>query len=95
MVDRGKIAYPGGRSRLKVTLGQLDYEWKHLRAKLAIRDKAWLASLGRVARPDAHPAFRVVTGDVEDWGSRRSTPQNKRMKLAKLPREKTQLTGVR
>ena len=71
--DRGKIAYPGGRSRLKATLGQLGYEWKHLRAKLAIRDKAWLASLGRVARPDAHPTFRVVTGDVEDWevGGRR------------------------
>ena len=57
----------GGRSRLKATLGQLGYEWKHLRAKLAIRDKAWLASLGRVARPDAHPTFRVVPGDVEDW----------------------------
>jgi len=78
--DRAKIAYPGARSRLKATLGQLGYEWKHLRAKLAIRDKAWLASLGRVARPDAHPTFRVVTGDVEDWevGSRPTGARGKR-----------------
>jgi hypothetical protein len=65
--DGARIAYPGGRSRLEATLGQLAYEWKHLRAKLATRDKVWLASLGRVARPDAHPSFRVVAGDIEDW----------------------------
>jgi hypothetical protein len=38
---KGLVALGGRRC-----LGQLGYEWKQLRAKLAIRDKAWLASLG-------------------------------------------------
>ena len=70
--DRRRVARPG-RSHLKATVGQLQYEWGHLRAKLAARDKAWLAGLGRVTRPDPHPLFRLVPGDVEAWevGSRR------------------------
>jgi hypothetical protein len=53
--------------RMVVTRGQLDYEWQHLRKKLAARDPAWLAKLADVARPRAHPLFRVVPGGVEIW----------------------------
>ena len=56
-----------GSGRLAVTRGQLDYEWQHLQKKLAARDPDWLAKLGKVARPRAHPLFRVVPGGVEDW----------------------------
>jgi hypothetical protein len=69
--DRGKIVRPGRRARLAATLGQLAYEWNHLRAKLALRDPAWLGRLRRVARPVAHPMFRVVPGQVEPWEVRR------------------------
>ena len=60
----------GTRGRIAVTSGQLEYEWLHLLAKLARRDPARRRRLRRVTRPDAHPSFRVVPGDVEDWEKR-------------------------
>jgi hypothetical protein len=64
----GRINRAGGSGRVVVvTRGQLDYEWRHLRQKLAARDPDWLAKLGKVTRPRAHPLFRVVPGDVESW----------------------------
>lgn len=65
--DRRKIARPGQRVRLRATVGQLEYEWRHLKAKLVIRDKAWLAGVRGVGRPDAHPVFRVLSGGVAEW----------------------------
>ncbi len=71
--DQRRIARRGRTIRLKATRGQIAYEWRHLRAKLAVRDKRWLAGLGRVAQPEAHPLFRVVPGGIEAWevGARR------------------------
>ncbi|MGC1953765.1 MAG: pyrimidine dimer DNA glycosylase/endonuclease V [Gammaproteobacteria bacterium] len=65
--NQRRIARPGLRIRLGATVGQLEYEWRHLKAKLAVRDTAWLAGLHRVRRPEAHPVFRVVSGGVEAW----------------------------
>ena len=64
--DRRKIGR-FGRARLRATAGQLAYEWSHLKAKLAGRDRARLASLRRIARPDVHPLFRIAPGAVEPW----------------------------
>jgi len=38
-----------------------------LMAKLAIRDPELHSRLAQVSRPQPHPLFRVVTGDVETW----------------------------
>jgi Pyrimidine dimer DNA glycosylase len=65
--DRARIARGGRPIRIVTTTGQLRYEWRHLKAKLALRDPEWLASLRSVAKPDSHPLFRVVRGRVEDW----------------------------
>ena len=65
--DRRKIARLGQGVRLSVTLGQVEYEWRHLKAKLAVRDRTWLAGLRRIGRPDVHPVFRLVRGAVETW----------------------------
>jgi hypothetical protein len=65
--DRRRIVRPGRRARLGATLGQVAYEWRHLLAKLAVRDPKWLGRLRRVARPAAHPMFRLVPGEVEAW----------------------------
>jgi hypothetical protein len=65
--DRRKIVRPGRRVRLQATVGQLEYEWRHLKAKLAIRDRAWLAGLRHVGRAGAHPIFRVRSGGVAGW----------------------------
>ena len=61
-----KINRARGGGRIRVTRGQLDYEWRHLRAKLARRDPEWLARIDH-ASPRPHPLFRVVAGEVEEW----------------------------
>jgi len=59
--------------RLAATAGQLAYEWRHLKRKLARRSpkvhRRWRAE----RRPGAHPLFRIVPGGVESWerGARR------------------------
>lgn len=51
-----------------VTTGQLDYEFAHLRAKVAARAPEWLPRLDAVTgTPGAHPSFTVVPGDIEPW----------------------------
>ncbi|HWP62717.1 MAG TPA: pyrimidine dimer DNA glycosylase/endonuclease V [Candidatus Binatia bacterium] len=54
---------------LPVTVGQLRFEWAHLRSKLASRDPAWLARLAVPldALPDPHPLFVVRPGPVASW----------------------------
>jgi hypothetical protein len=73
LFDRRKVVRQGRGVRLWATAGQLEYEWRHLNAKLALRDKAWLAGLGRVGRADAHPVFRVRSGGVAPWEKGRPT----------------------
>jgi hypothetical protein len=65
--DRTRIVGHGRCARLDATTGQLEYEWRHLKAKLRVRDRGWLASMRRVRQPDAHPLFRIVAGPVEQW----------------------------
>jgi hypothetical protein len=65
--DRRKIGRAAPAARIVVTAGQIDYEWRHLKAKLASRDPKWLAGLHAVARPQVHPLFRVRRGPVEEW----------------------------
>lgn len=63
--DASRItASPTPGVTIPVTTGQLAYELDHLRAKVTVRAPAWLP---RLDRPDPHPLFRVVDGDVEEW----------------------------
>ena len=52
---------------IKVTRGQLQYEWQHLRGKLLERDPKSLKNLGDRRCIVPHPAFVVVRGKVESW----------------------------
>lgn len=63
--DAGKIERPRSRARLRVTRGQIEHEWLHLKRKLRQRDPAWLKTLPATAA--AHPLFRVIVGPVESW----------------------------
>ncbi|HTZ00024.1 MAG TPA: pyrimidine dimer DNA glycosylase/endonuclease V, partial [Rhodocyclaceae bacterium] len=56
--DASKIGR-GGEVRLTVTRGQLEYEWEHLKAKLARRSPEWLEAV-EGKKLVAHPLFRVV-----------------------------------
>ncbi len=71
--DVRKIA--GRRSTLKLreTRGQLDYEWTHLRRKLKTRAPAVARQLRDIAKPQAHPLFRIVAGGVREWEKRPGT----------------------
>ena len=50
-----------------VTAGQLEFEWRHLKAKLRRRTPAAYRAMAKSARPDPHPLFAVVPGPVEHW----------------------------
>lgn len=51
---------------IKVTDGQLRYEWQHLMKKLATRDPDRLHALTRQS-PLPHPLFLTVVGPIETW----------------------------
>jgi len=80
--DRGKVRPSRCRVRLTVTKGQVAYEWRHLKRKLAARDRAWLRTLAGVL-PKPHPLFRVRPGDVAEW---EVTPARRRQARYRTPR---------
>jgi len=63
--DGGKVPMLPTPEPVRVTDGQLAWEWRHLQAKLQRRDPEWLQGLGAVPLP--HPLFQVVPGPVEPW----------------------------
>lgn len=65
--DRAKIGPVRAVPCIPVSTGQLAYEWMHLRAKLAVRNPAWLAALGEVSPLSCHPLFACEPGDVAVW----------------------------
>ncbi len=65
--DARKIAHRGTSTRIEVTRGQLEFERRHLLAKLEKRDPTRLEALPTKGGPVAHPLFRVVPGGIEEW----------------------------
>ena len=69
--DASKIIAPSAlqpmNQSLAATHGQLDHEWQHLRAKLAVRSPQWLARWADLDLPELHPLFRLTTGPVAEW----------------------------
>ncbi|HET7291096.1 MAG TPA: pyrimidine dimer DNA glycosylase/endonuclease V [Vicinamibacteria bacterium] len=70
--DRGKLPRRCGHPRLAETRGQLQAEWRHLRAKLRRRAPALARKWRTLATPMAHPLFRVVRGRVRSWEKARA-----------------------
>lgn len=68
--DKSKISRRLQRTQMNETLGQLTFEWQHLRAKLRRRAPSIYRELRKVSFPEAHPLFRIVPGDVRDWEKR-------------------------
>jgi hypothetical protein len=52
---------------LRVTVGQLSYELRHLKGKLMIRNPSRLTMLDGIDIPEPHPLLTAVAGDVEEW----------------------------
>ncbi|HET9135115.1 MAG TPA: pyrimidine dimer DNA glycosylase/endonuclease V [Candidatus Kapabacteria bacterium] len=64
--DASKIG-PTGRSKIKVTSGQLEYETKHLLNKLKIRDPKKWEEFKKESIIDLHPIFILIDGEIEEW----------------------------
>jgi len=62
-----KILREGDVAQIPVTTGQLDYEWRHLLGKLAVRSPDRFEQFRDLDRPDAYPLFTVVEGAIETW----------------------------
>ena len=62
-----KIGHHVPMAPVTETLGQLLYEWEHLRRKLAVRSPDAFAKTEGIEIPDTHPLFRVVPGDIRPW----------------------------
>jgi hypothetical protein len=65
--DKNKIDWTFAISKVKVTRGQIDYERKHLLAKLWRRDRKQHKIMNGLAKQRIHPLFRVRPGGVESW----------------------------
>ncbi len=63
----GRIGRGRAESRIPVTRGQLEFEWRHLMTKLRVRDPERHARLVPMKVPRPHPLFRIVPGDVAPW----------------------------
>ena len=67
--DATKIDATAQAAPMEETTGQLEFEWHHLLAKLVKRDPARHETL-KAKRPEPHPLFVLIKGDVRDWEKR-------------------------
>jgi hypothetical protein len=65
--DRSKINWLFKESRLSVSEGQLKYESDHLLIKLQVRAREKFQEVRKIKSFDAHPLFRVINGEIENW----------------------------
>lgn len=69
--DKSKIRPTRTSVTLTVTSGQTAHEWAHLMAKLEARSPALYQKWRKINEPEAHPLFKVHTGEVESWERRK------------------------
>ena len=65
--DRSKVGPVRRIARIRVTSGQVAYEWHHLMRKLARRSRKLHQKWRGIGRPAMHPVMRRVRGTVEAW----------------------------
>jgi pyrimidine dimer DNA glycosylase len=65
--DKKKFKKTLRASSLTVTHGQLDFEIKHLKAKLKKRDPTKWKEIQVITQFEPHPLFTVVPGNIEPW----------------------------
>lgn len=65
--NKDKIGHNCKAASLTVTTGQLDFEIKHLKAKLKLRDRKKLKELTAMKSFESHPLFKTVEGETEPW----------------------------
>jgi hypothetical protein len=61
-IDERRIVF-----QIPVSKGQLMYEWLHLREKLRSRNPEYYNTCRKINRPEPHPLFEIVEGEIEHW----------------------------
>ena len=74
--NKQKIDWKFKKSELTVTIGQLNYEVRHLLNKLQIRDTIKFEQLKTNTTFETHPLFKVIDGNVENWEIITNTNKN-------------------
>jgi hypothetical protein len=74
--DKLKINWDLKKSKLTVTLGQLNFEANHLLSKLQTRDIKRYEELKTNSIFDNHPLFKLVDGDIENWEIQKDMKNN-------------------
>jgi hypothetical protein len=67
--DESKITIYDLKIKMKVTKGQLEYEWQHFLKKIYTRDQVRHKLLINIKLPEAHSMLTAVDGDIESWES--------------------------
>lgn len=65
--DASKIARTEVTDKITVTKGQMEYEFEHLKRKLANRNPEAYKKIADITTIEANPIFRVIDGGVEKW----------------------------
>ena len=65
--DQSKIDYRFDPIRIKVTRGQLNYEWQHLMKKLQTRDVEKYKQYHQLTDYKTLDMFEVIEGEIESW----------------------------
>ncbi len=65
--DITKFNHTEKKIKLRVTQGQINYEYEHLLNKLKTRDPMLYEKLKKNKIIEPHPIFKIVKGDVEKW----------------------------
>jgi hypothetical protein len=65
--NRSKIINKKNKSKIPITSGQVEYEFKHLLGKLKQRDLVLYKKIKLIKRIKVHPIFNKVSGNVEEW----------------------------
>lgn len=53
--------------KINITLGQFQYELKHLKNKLKDRNKAFYQRIRFLKKIKPHPLFKVIKGGIASW----------------------------
>jgi hypothetical protein len=64
--DKSKVGFKS-KTKIKVTKGQVEYEFKHLKNKLKKRDPKKYKELTKTKRISANSIFSVKKGPIEAW----------------------------
>jgi hypothetical protein len=65
--DVDKLGHKGKWGKIGVTVGQLQYEWKRLQAKLRWRNRPQYEKNQGVMTLQSHPLFEVRAGGIASW----------------------------